>query len=133
MPGNLKPASPTAVMPMSLSKAFEEMHFLSAFVNEHADGRSTRRALAFNDRHTFRISRPLTDSQLATLRQFYLTTARFGTPFYFYNTRETQPLGSWDGTGINTVGRYTVVWEGGWSETLGLGRNEASFVLREVV
>jgi hypothetical protein len=132
MPGNIHPAQPSLVMPMTLARSFEEVHYVDALVNEYADGRSTRRALAFNDRKSFRITRPLLDYQLDDLRGFYLAYARFGNAFWFYNTRETLPLFSWDETGSNPVGRYTVVWEGGWTETIQLGRHEAGFVLREV-
>lgn len=135
MPSSILPAQPSFVMPMTLCRLFEEVHYLDAMSNEYADGRSTRRALAFNDRHTFRLVRPLTDSQLDDLRGFYLANDRLiarGHPFWFYNTRETSPLFSWDASGSDPVGRYTVVWEGGWHETLQPGRHESSFVLREV-
>ena len=89
--------------------------------------------MAFNPRHIFRLTRPLTDAQLDDLRGFYLSYARYGYPFWFYNLRETVPPFNWDETGADPVGRYTVTWEGGWNETIGLGRHETSFVLREVL
>jgi hypothetical protein len=132
MPGNLTPAAPSEVMPMGLCSQFQEVIALEQDLNEYADGRSTRKALALNARRGFQLSRPLTDAQLATLRTFYFTVARYGIPFWFYNLRETVPVGSWDPTGQNPVGRYTVAWEGGWTETLAVGRHGVTFTLREV-
>lgn len=132
MPGNLHPAQPSLVMPMTLCSAFEESLFLDAAVDEYSDGRSTRRWLAFNARRGFKLSRPLNDYELDDLRGFYLAYARYGHAFWFYNLRETLPPGSWDPTGGSTLGRYTVVWEGGWRESINLGRHLTDFTLREV-
>ena len=132
MPAVLKPAAASVVMPKGLSMAFQEVLYLDADIDEYADGRSTRRVLAVNARRSFVTTRPLTDAKLAELRTFYLTVARYGKPFYMYNLRETAPPGSWDSTGASTVGRYTVVWEGGWQESLNLSRHQVSFKLREV-
>jgi hypothetical protein len=49
-----------------------------------------------------------------------------------YNPRETVPPFSWDNTGNDPVGRYTVVFDGGWSETTSIGRAQIGFSLREV-
>jgi hypothetical protein len=117
---------------MTLARAFSEVRFHNGVVDNYADGRSTRFARVFNPRLSFRLTRPLTDPQLFDLRNFYLLVARFGQPFWFYNIRETEPPGTWDPTGVDPVGRYTVVWEGPWSDTLNLGRHETSFILREV-
>jgi hypothetical protein len=133
MPGNLHPALPSLVMPMSLAVLFEESLVLDAAVNEFADGRSIRRAMAFNCRHIFRLGRRLRDYELEDLRGFYYSFARHGNPFWFYNTRETLPLFSWDATGSDPVGRYTVVWAGPWSESIGMRLHDTSFELREVV
>lgn len=132
MPGNLDPSEPSLLMPMTLAAQFQEIHLLDALVDEYADGRSTRRALALNARRGFRLTRPLTAFQLDDLRGFYMSFARYGRPFWFYNVRESVPPYTWDDTGSNPLGRYTVVWEGGWNETLGVSRHASSFILREV-
>jgi len=49
------------------------------------------------------------------LRNFY--TTHIGVPFYFYYLRETSPPYSYDATGAAPAGRYTVVFDGGYSET----------------
>jgi len=132
MPGTLKTAQPSQVMPAGLCSSFQEMLYLDADIDEYSDGRSTRKPLAVNARRSFVQVRPLTDTMLDTLRAFYLTVARYGRPFYFYNLRETTPPGKWDATGASLPGRYTVVWEGGWTESLNLMRHTAGFKLREV-
>ena len=132
MPHNLNPSEPTLVMPIGLMTAFEEVLFLDAQLNEYPDGRSTRRALAINPRHTFRVSRALTNYELDDLRGFYFAFARYGYAFWFYNLRETVPPFDWDATGGDPVGRYTVVWEGPWSDKIGIKLNGSDFVLREV-
>jgi hypothetical protein len=132
MPGNIEIQEPSLVMPMTLASIFTETVFLDATVDEYMDGRSTRRALATFPRHSFTITRPLLDSQLDDLRGFYFNYARYGRTFWFYNQRETIPPGSYDPTGEDLTGRYAVVWEGGWSETLNLGLAVAGIALREV-
>lgn len=44
--------------------------------------------------------------------------------FYFYDLYETFPLFSYDPTGVALRGRYTVRFEGGWSQAMGLGRGD---------
>jgi hypothetical protein len=132
VPGNISIQEPTLVMPMTLASAFTESLFMDAQVDEYADGRSTRRALAIFPRYFFRLTRPLLDWQLADLRGFYMAYARYGRTFWFYNVRETIPPGSWDPSGSELTGRYAVVWEGGWRETLNLGLNTAEIGLRQV-
>lgn len=133
MPHDLHPALPGLTMPNQLASAFEEVLMLDAALEEYADGRSTRRAMAFNSRRGFRLSRPLNDAELDDLRGFYFAYARYGHAFWFYNYRETIPPGSWDESGADPIGRYTVVWEGSWTETIGKARHTTDFVLREVV
>lgn len=129
MPGNLQPANPTEVMPKGLCTAFQEELRFESFVNSgYPDGSSDRVALALNARHFFRFTRRATATQYAALFTFY--KAHLIVPFYFYNLRESNFV--WDATGGSTVGRYTVVFDGNWSDQSGLGRSQASLGLREV-
>jgi hypothetical protein len=117
MPGNITPATPTDVMPVNLSRAFHEELHLEADLNLYPDGSSDRNALAQNNRRYFTMQRLLTSDDWSTLRAFYY--AHQGVSFYFYNPRETVPPFTSDPTGQNTVGRYTVVFDGSWTETYG--------------
>jgi len=131
MPQNLNPANPTTVMPKQLCKSFQEDLRMEALMNQYPDGSSDRLALAQNVRHYFRMMQGLNGTDWANMRQFYINQQ--GRAFYFYNLRETVPMGSYDPTGQNTVGRYTVVFDGQWSDTYNVARTDVAMQLREVV
>lgn len=131
MPGNVKPAVPVGVFPYGLSNAFTEELRLEPLVNDYPDGSSQRLALALNPRRFFTLTQSLRGAKWATLWSFY--QAHRGVPFYFYNLRETVPPWTYDSDGVSTFGRYTVVFDGGWSEETQIGKGVASIALREVV
>jgi hypothetical protein len=64
----------------------------------------------------------LLPDEWSALRSFFYSHQ--GMPFYFYNPRETVPAFSWDPSGMNTVGRYIVAFDGTWSETYGHERGQ---------
>jgi hypothetical protein len=130
MPGNLNPANPTTVMPMQLCKSFQEELRLEALLNQYPDGSSDRAALALNPRRYFRMTQGLNGADWAAMRTFYLTLQ--AKPFYFYNLRETVPPWSYDPTGSTPIGRYTVVFDGQWSDTYNVARSDVALQLREV-
>jgi hypothetical protein len=131
MPQNINPANPIGVMPKQLCKSFQEELRLEALLNQYPDGSSDRNALALNVRHFFRVTQGLNGTDWAAMRQFYLNHQ--GKSFYFYNLRETVPPWSYDPSGANTVGRYTVVFDGQWSDTYNIARTDVALQLREVV
>ena len=138
MPHDIAISTPTAVMPAGLASAFSFDERLDSLDNKYPDGSSDRAALAQAPRRYFSLTRPLSLvppkggglSQWQTLRQFYF--AHIGQAFYFYVARETVPPWTPDPTGQAPDGRYAVVFDSAWSETLGLGRSSANFQLREV-
>ena len=131
MPGNIQAAAPTDVMPAGLCASFTEELRIELNVNAYPNGESDRAALALNARHFFRLTRPvITAAQYTALRDFY-NSHRID-PFYFYVLRETVPPWTWDPTGGSTVGRYTVVFDGSWSDQVNMGRSAVSVNLREV-
>jgi hypothetical protein len=130
MPNNLNPANPVDVMPKELSKSFQMDLRLEALLNQYPDGSSDRNALAANVRHYFRMTQGLISADWAAMRSFY--TSHQGQPFYFYHLRETVPPWSYDPTGAATVGRYTVVFDGQWSDTYNIARTDVALQLREV-
>jgi hypothetical protein len=87
--------------------------------------------LALNVRHYFRMTQGLNPADWQTLRTFFNQWQ--AKPFYFYNLRETVPPFSFDPTGADTIGRYTVVFDGQWSDTYGIARTDVALALREVV
>jgi hypothetical protein len=117
MPNNITTPTPTVVMPAHLSRAFHEELHLEADLNMYPDGSSDRNALALNNRRYFTMQQTLLPADYYPLQQFYFTN--LGHAFYFYNPRETVPPFTADPTGANTVGRYTVTFDGAWSVTYG--------------
>jgi hypothetical protein len=130
MPNNVLPAAPTDVFPKMLSTAFSEEIRFEALSNNYPDGSSDRLPLTINSRKFFKQTSALTIPQWDALRTFYF--GHICAPFYFYYGRETVPPFSADPSGEDTVGRYTVVFDGGYSDSIGLGRSAVSFGLREV-
>lgn len=130
MPNPVTPASPVGVLPKILASAFTVELRFESLINVYQDGASERAALALNPRHYFQLTRPLTPTERDTLWAFFL--AHKGIPFYVYNPRETVPPFSYDATGAATVGRYTVVFDGGYSESISHPRLQVGFALREV-
>lgn len=131
MPGNITPAQPTTVMPFVLCRAFQEELRLEANLNNYPDGRSDRAALAINVRHYFKLTTPLFRGDWTLLRTFFYDHQ--GQAFWFYNLRETVPPWTYDPTGQNPIGRYTVTFDGQWSDTVTMTRAEVQIALREVV
>jgi hypothetical protein len=130
VPGNIIPSTPTDVFPKMLSTAFSEEIRVESLVNNYPDGSSDRQPLVINPRKFFKLTTALTLKQWGVFRAFYF--AHKSTAFYFYYGRETVPPYTSDPTGQNTVGRYTVVFDGGYSDSIGLSRSAVSFGLREV-
>jgi hypothetical protein len=130
LPGNLIPAAPTDVMPFGLCSQFQEELRFEAYTNTYPDGGSDRAPLQTNPRRFFKMARHVTATQYTALRNFF--NAHPVEPFYFYNLRETQPPFTWDPTGSSTFGRYVVVFDGGWSDQITLGRSSVSVAVREV-
>jgi hypothetical protein len=131
MPNNLNPANPTDVMPAQLAKAFTLDMQLEMNMNNYPDGSSDRLALALNARAYFRLTQGLSAADWQTMFTFYQNHIIHA--FYFYNLRETVPPFSWDATGQDTVGRYTVVFDGPWGDVYLAPRTQVQLGLREVV
>jgi|AmaraimetP72IA01_FD_contig_41_4325891_length_1335_multi_10_in_0_out_0_2 hypothetical protein len=130
MPNNLQPANPTTVMPSYLCQAFEEDLKLEIQLNNYPDGTAERNALAQNVRHYFKLQSGLTPNQYQSLWNFY--SAHQADAFYFYFLRETVPPWTADPSGNATQGRYTVVFDGAWTDTYNKGRTSVALALREV-
>jgi hypothetical protein len=132
MPGSVSLAAPVMVLPASLSRAFVHAREYPVLVNEYQNGESQRGRLADTSRKRWRLAKQLTPAHLAALRDFY--DARNGPQeaFYFYDPYETSPPFSHDPTGAATQGRYTVRFEGAWSQNSGPARSECEIELVEV-
>lgn len=125
-------AWPTTVLPFSLCKAFSHTRAFGIVGNEYKNGESQRTRLTLTSRKSWRISNRLSPSALQTLREFWDARKGSQEPFWFYDVWETYPKFSYDATGFQTTGRYTVRFEGAWSQTVGIGRSETEISLIEL-
>jgi hypothetical protein len=127
MPGNLQPAAPNGVMPLSLCTAFTELREYEQLQNQYHDGTVQRSQLAQTSRRTFRLSKRLSASALLALYNFWVSQNGGLTPFAFYNPFDVaagQQIGSnYDPTGNNTQGRVTVVFRSNWAQATDLARS----------
>jgi phage-related protein len=132
MPGSVANATPTAVLLPSLCRTFAHTREYPVVDNEYRNGESQRSVQASTSRKKWKLTKRLTPSQLAALRNFY--DARGGSlePFYFYDPYETNPKFSYDPTGMAVTGRYTVRFNGDWSQLVGPGRSNVQIELIEI-
>lgn len=131
MPGSVSNASVTAgtVLPLSLCRSFVHSREWLVRENDYKNGESQRSALVETSRKSWKLSKRLTPAQLATLREFYEDLGGPHEPFYFYDVTETNPKYSYDETGVEATGRYTVRFEGPWNQVVGLGRSDAEVAI----
>ena len=62
----------------------------------------------------------MTATLAAALKSFWDSHQGGVVPFLYYNLAE----GPYDSTGAATLGRYTVVFRGNWSQTTGMQRTD---------
>jgi hypothetical protein len=120
MPGNLLNATPSGVMPYALCTAFSESREYVQLQTQYHDGAIQRSQLAQTSRHTFSLSQRLTAALAIALKTFWDSQQGGTVPFVFYNLIEA----SYDATGNSTQGRYTVRFQGSWSQNTGLARTD---------
>ena len=130
MPGSVQNASPSTVLPHSLSRAFARSQEYAVLDNQYRNGESQRSTLVSTSRKRWRLAKRLAPDALGALRDFY--DARNGPqqPFYFYDPYETGP--KFTATPSGSVGRYTVRFEGGFDQNIGMGRADVEIQLVEI-
>ena len=100
-----------------MPRAYEQI------VSVYHDGTRQAGQLAQTSRRTFKLSRKLTVTTLATLKAFWDAAGGGLTPFIFYNPFDGTPVGSnYDPTGASTVGQYFVRFSGNWSQATDMQR-----------
>ncbi len=130
MPDSVANAAPTTVLPWSLCRAFSHSREFAINVNEYADGSCQVGQLVSTSRKTWKISRRLTPTLLGTLRAFYEACNGPQIPFYFYDPWDSGF--TYDPTGVQIFGRYTVRFEGAWDQTVGMARADVDISLVEL-
>lgn len=125
MPGSVVSVSTSAVMPLSLSSAFEHSRGWPIRLDEYLNGESFRRNVGTTSRKSWRLSKRLTTAQLEDLKEFFEDQNGPQLPFFVYDGSETTPAWSWDPTGAATTGRYTVRFANtSWQQAIQMGRHE---------
>lgn len=132
MPGSVQNAAPAAVLPHSLCRAFVHEREYPVLDNEYRNGEPQRTAQATNSRKRWRPAKRLTPAWLQVLRDFYDARGGMLEPFYFYDSYEANPKFSYDPTGEETEGRYTVRFDGEWNQSIGLARADVTIELVEL-
>ncbi len=130
MPGSVANAAPVTVLPWSLCKAFARAQEFAVVDNEYRNGESQRSYLASTSRKTWKTQRRLTPSLLETFRDFYDDRKGPLEPFYFYDPWDSDF--AYDETGVETIGRYTVRFEGEWQQMCGMGRADVNIAIIEL-
>ena len=124
MPGNVGNSVVSTVMPLSLSRTFVHAREYALIENEYRNGESQREKLAETSRKSWQIGKLSTPTLAVELRNFYDARGGPTEPFYFYDPWDTSPKFTYDPTGVATTGRYTVRFEGEWSQASGIVRTE---------
>lgn len=117
-------------MPNSLASAFTQEQTYANLINEYADGQSQRDIQVTNSRRHWKLTKRLKPTQMATLRSFYLT--HLHAAFYFYDHQESDPIGNFDETGVDTNGRFAVRFASPWEQSMGPGLGDVALELEEL-
>ncbi len=129
MPGSVANATPLTVMPWSLSTAFARTQEWPVALNEYRGAEAQRKEFAASTRLSWALQKALPASELATLLEFWRDRGGPMEPFYFYDPLETSPAFHYDPTGVSTVGRYTVRFDGAWESVTGIARSRVALKL----
>lgn len=131
MPGSVQNADPVTVMPYTLCKAFEEARAFETLQSEYSDGSYQGSRRADTSRKSWHTRRRLTAGLMSSLRAFYLARHGSHEPFYYYNPRESGF--TYDPTGADPTGRYTVRFlQDTWEQVIELGRGEVDIEIIEI-
>jgi len=132
MPGNVANAAPSAVLPLSLSRAFTHSREYPLIENEYRNGESQRALAGSTSRKRWKLTKRLSPTAIAALRAFWEARRGQTEPFYFYDPWDTSPKFSYDATGAATTGRYTVRFDCDWSQSNEMGRADVEVSLIEL-
>lgn len=138
MPGSIANAVAVTVMPLSLCKMFRSIREWPVLENSYKGGESQRGSMiplsssTGTTRLAWEQGKRINATKLELLRAFWEARKGSQEAFYFYDPFETSPLFSHDPTGVATSGRYTVRFDGEWSQTVVFPRIECSIRLVQV-
>jgi hypothetical protein len=129
MPGSLALATPTTVLPWSLTSQWQEDTYWATIQSEvYPDGSEQLSVQVAQPRRSWALTKRLNYTEWIALRDFFEARKGGFEPFYFYTDK-----GFYDALGVNTTGRYTVRFDGPLQSEYGLSRFVISLRLVEVV
>lgn len=131
MPGSVVNAAPSTVLPYGRYRKFVVSSTYRVDTQVYPDGNSQRQLRVATARQRWDLSLQLIPSTAEAFLSFY--DARRGSlePFWFYDL-VSEPTAVWDPTGVATVGRITVRFDGPMSVARGMGRFTVDFSLVEI-
>lgn len=132
MPNSVQSAAPESVMPWSLCRSFSHERGFPVIENEYLNGESQRGRQADTSRKRWRLSQHLSPAALDELREFYEGLNGPHEPFYFYDVWDTSPKYTYDATGTETTGRYTVRFDCDWEQVAGIARGAVDIAIVEI-
>lgn len=132
MPGSVANAAPTTVMPAALCRLFRASRQYPAQINVYRDGSRQVALRGATSRKTWDLTLRVAAAEIEDLYDFWLARISGGSePFYFYDLLDDKQA-THDPTGEDPVGRFTVRFASGWSQTSGMARTEIPVSLIEV-
>lgn len=135
MPGAVAAAAPSTVLPLILCQSFQQSRMVNTDQNQYPDASQQSNVFAVTSRKRWALTARLTGTALVALRTFYLARNGPQQEFWMYDLFEAVPMAdvaNYDATGASINGRYTVRFEGKWTQALDLGRNQGQLGLIEV-
>lgn len=132
MPGNVAAAAPSTVLPKSLCLAFSQAREWPTVQNDYPSGENQRSVQTTVPRRSWSLSKRLAPADAGALLSFFIARKNGLEPFFFYDFSEGSTLFNYDATGVSSIGRFTVRFNGEFRMSLGIARCDASFRLVEV-
>jgi hypothetical protein len=132
MPDSVAAASPTTVLPFSLSVSFSRAQYYEVDENRYRNAEVQVKQWSTTSRKSWQITKRLTPTEWQDLLDFYNARKGPKEEFYFYDVNETSPKFSYDETGVAATGRYIVRFLSGVNYALDISRTQMQFGLIEV-
>jgi hypothetical protein len=129
MPGNVQLAIPQGVFPYKLARSYQRQRKYEMRTTWFPDGSNVRKSYVASDQSAWVLTTRLQPSDVTVLLNFYSARGPYGIPFWYYDMDETRVF---DPTGVATLGRYTVRFQGKISTTGTFPRLDSAVTLLQI-
>jgi hypothetical protein len=129
MPGSVENAVVSTVLPWSLCKAFAHSREYIVLENQYLNGERQAKKLVLTSRKSWATQRHLTAAILLAFANFYDARKGPEEAFWFYDPWDA--VFTYDPTGTQTLGRYTVRFDGTWEQMCGAPMADINITLIE--